>query len=308
MPGAEGGARGASNEASNGASDGYSNGAFNAFAEDTDTSEGEASSDRRSNRNRKWEYKKGKGKKQDGTRDNERRDYGRGRGDNIGGRGENRGGRGEHRRGRGDRGGREDNRGGRGGMSREEKNNYSTTAEWIKGHIVGSSEGKNNSEVFYFVRANRDHVGKDIFMHISKLLVVDRFFRLENGTELEYTVHLRNEKPEVKMMNIFRRNYKVNTLLEVMENTLEKCEREVELTPMLRSLHAWVFLGNSNNIMQGYPERKDETSVYEIPCKILNSFFAKSYKKLFKYCLRQKTKFNLGTLLLCYTLIKMHLT
>ena len=254
MPGAEGGARGASNGASNGASDGYSNGAsdvysngaFDGFAEDTDTSEGGASLDRRSGRNRKWEYKKGKGKKQNGTRDNERRDYGRGRGDNRGGRGENRGGRGENRGGRGDeRGGRGENRGGRGGMSREEKNNYRTNAKWIKGHIVGSSEGKNNPEVFYFVRANQDHVGNDIFMHISKLPVVDRFFRLENGTELEYTVHLRHDKPEVEMMYIFRRNYKVNTLLEVMENTLEKCEREVELTPMLRSLHAWAFLGNS---------------------------------------------------------------
>ena len=258
MPGAEGGARGASNGASNGASkrasdggsngasDGYSNGAFNGFEEDTDTSEGGASSERRSGRNRKWEYQKGKGKKQDGRSENERRDNGRGRGDNSGGRGDNRGRRGDNRGGRGDnRGGRRDNKEGRGGMSREERNNYRTNANWIIGQIVGSSEGKNNSEVFYFVCANQNHVGKDIFMHISKLPVVDRFFRLENGTELEYTVHSRNDKPEVESMNIFRRIYRINTLLQVMENTIERCEREVELTPMLRSLHAWAFLGNS---------------------------------------------------------------
>ncbi|XP_023339488.1 NFX1-type zinc finger-containing protein 1 isoform X2 [Eurytemora carolleeae] len=124
-------------------------------------------------------------------------------------------------------------------MFREERDN----GNWIIGTIVGLTEGITNSVVFYFVRANQNHVGRDIRMHIFKLPVVDRFFRLENGTELEYTIHLRNDKPEVGRMNIFRRNYRKNTLLQVMENTIERCEREVELTPMLRSLHAWAFLG-----------------------------------------------------------------
>ena len=260
MPGAEGEARGASNGASdgysNGASDGYSNGASDGF--DTDTSEAGASSDGRDygqgrgdNRGGREDNRGGRGDNRGGRGDNRvgRWDNrgGRGgnrgrRGDNGGGRGDNRGGRGDNRGGIGDnRGGRGGNRGGRWGMSREERDN----GNWIIGTIVGLTEGITNSVVFYFVRANQNHVGRDIRMHIFKLPVVDRFFRLENGTELEYTIHLRNDKPEVGRMNIFRRNYRKNTLLQVMENTIERCEREVELTPMLRSLHAWAFLGNS---------------------------------------------------------------
>ena len=112
---------------------------------------------------------------------------------------------------------------------------------WIEGRIVGSGEGQHNS-VYYFVRSNLNKSEKDVYMHPSKLNTVDKFFRLENGTELIYTVHTRKGRPEVKYAHISLRIYKIETLLQVMEITSAK-KKEVKLTLMLRAIHAFGFLG-----------------------------------------------------------------